>query len=56
MFNKLNLLNPLNPIVENPLKTPMQTNISQNFDVNQNKDEAENLLINSNIRDANSIE
>ncbi|WP_297636377.1 hypothetical protein [uncultured Clostridium sp.] len=56
MFNKINLLNPLNPIVENPLKTPMQTNISQSFDTNQNKDESENLLLNSNISDSNSIE
>ncbi|MGL4847663.1 MAG: hypothetical protein ACRC28_01875 [Clostridium sp.] len=56
MFNKLNLLNPLNPIIENPLKTPAQTNISQSFDNSTSKDEAENLLINSNIIETNSIE
>ena len=56
MFNKLNLLNPQNPIVENPLKSPTQTIISQNFDMNQGKDEAENLTFNSNLNNDHNIE
>lgn len=56
MFNKLNLLNPKNSIVENPLKSPVQTIISQNFDVNQDKDEAENLIINSTLNNDHTIE